>query len=50
MTSQTRFATTETPRKKVSFQDADDSPWTPGRKCRKLDRYPTDPNEASAAS
>ena len=43
LTAGTRFATTETSRKRVTFKDTEASPWTSGRKSRKLDRYPTEP-------
>ena len=43
LTAESRFATTETSRKRVTFNNGDASPWTSGRKCRKLDRYPTEP-------
>ena len=43
LTAETRFAPTETPRKRVTFHSAEASPWTSGRKCRRLNRYSTDP-------
>ena len=49
LTAETRFAAPpETLRKRVTIQSAEASPWTSGRKCRRLDRCPTDPGNPSA--